>query len=249
MSASQVGVALPSAMDESGYTLTSSDFEFMRVDPSDAWRCARQEGPLGMTAALYERFVDTLRAALSAEGLADADVRLQGSSARFFSSPAKPFPASKPDLARQYMSEHGRIWSKADGDAIFAAYELQWPAIRPAQRPWDALYQLRVSPDPSDVDIQVASQLATDAVTEQLTARGIDVNEFPIENETYRFIWKQISDHLFLKLKTWADNWTDELDREVSVAVFGSNGPPVSAHPASSHFRESDWILVERSER
>jgi hypothetical protein len=48
----------------------------------------------------------------------------------------------------------------------------------------------------------------------------------------------------FPNLDEWADRWTNELEREMSYAVFPSLGPDdTTATGISVHYRSSDWVI------
>lgn len=233
----------PVVQDTAGYVLTDRDFRFLGIEVAAAHRCAAGTAPLGLTAAQYTSFTDTLEVALTEAGLDDADVRLQGSSVRFFSSPAKPFPRGKTDLAELYIDEHDAVWSEVDGNAIHAAYTAQWPTTRPSQRPYDSMYRLGVIEDPSDIDVQISSAAAYGAAERFIRGRGINPKELRMRSTRYSFIRKEIVRRLFLPVTGWATHWEAVTGRQVNLAYFGAGGPDESSHVASSHFKDTDWIV------
>lgn len=91
---------------------------------------ADRTAPLGQTPAQFREFTRTLFAALHADGLdpAAVDVRLQGSSARFFSGAHKSLPDR---------------WYHDGPD-------------RPLRRPFDSMHRLGLE-EPSDYDVQISS--------------------------------------------------------------------------------------------
>ena len=116
--------------DDSGYRLTRRDLDFLGITPEQVVDWADRTAPLGQTPAQFREFTRTLFAALHADGLdpAAVDVRLQGSSARFFSGAHKSLPDR---------------WYHDGPD-------------RPLRRPFDSMHRLGLE-EPSDYDIQISS--------------------------------------------------------------------------------------------
>ncbi|MBF4592014.1 hypothetical protein [Curtobacterium sp. VKM Ac-1395] len=224
--------------------MTDLDFEFVGVTVPVAIDCHSQRVPLGMTAPQYQQFLQTLEVALSADGLDDADVRLQGSAGQFFSSPAKRLPKDKGELLNVFMDEFGRRWEAEEGDRIFAAYKKQWPKDSPDQRPFDSLYRLGVAKHPSDVDVQISSDAALAVVRTDLREHGgVDPGSVTMADVKYSFLQKALTDFLFLYVQQWAERWRRHLNRDVNVVFFGRSGPPSNGKLFSSHFRDTDWIV------
>lgn len=233
----------PDVTDEDGYQLRAEDFDFLCIDEQAAWGCRERQLPLGIGNALYPFFVSELGEALDRERLTDADVRIQGSSVRFFSSPLKPFPVSQRELAQMFMSERGRMPEAREMSAIENRISAQWDANRPNQRPFDSMYFIGISPDPSDIDVQISSFAAFEIVRAIAAARGIDPAGLQIENGSYSFLDRGIADTEFLYLRRWVTRWETLLDRGVAVALFDGDGPPHSDGAVSSHFKSNDWIV------
>jgi hypothetical protein len=175
----------------------------------------------------------------------DADVRIQGSSAHFFSSPLKPFPQAQSSLADIYITEFGRVWTLDVGKAIVEVFTRQWPDQKPVRRPFDLLYKLGVSPQPSDIDVQISSAGAFALMRAYVEERGINADSITTQNPKYSFMRKELADTIFLYLRDWAETWTADLEREVNVAIFDFEGPQQSQGNFSSHFQDSDWVMKE----
>lgn len=237
----------PDVKDHSGYTLSEDDFLFLGIDQSAAWACVDKEFPLGVPSAEFPFFVRGLEDALRRHSLHDADVRVQGSSGRFFSSALKPFPQTKPDRAQLFMAEYGKVWSEVDLNAIELCISKQWSTGLPGQRPFDSLFKVGLSPDRSDIDVQISSDLAFEFAREIVSERGVDPDGIRFHNPSYDFLIKEISDTEFLFLNRWAAEWQDRLDRGVSIAIFESQGPPKSGREVSSHFQQDDWVILGES--
>ncbi|MER6357446.1 PrsW family glutamic-type intramembrane protease [Streptomyces sp. NPDC001634] len=86
---------------DTGYEIRTEDLEFLGLteEQVEAWQ--RFGAPLGMTPKQFKEFTADLREALAADGLdpENVDIRLQGSSAQFFSGSHKDFPTEE-DLGR-----------------------------------------------------------------------------------------------------------------------------------------------------
>jgi hypothetical protein len=80
--------------DDSGYRIQPRDCEFLGISPEQVEAWAGRQAPLGMTPTEFRDFSNSLYDALAREGfnVEDLDLRLQGSSARFFSGEHKSLP-------------------------------------------------------------------------------------------------------------------------------------------------------------
>ncbi|MBN3459629.1 hypothetical protein JNN96_36975 [Mycobacterium sp. DSM 3803] len=225
--------------DDSGYQVQPRDCEFLGITPEQVEVWANREAPLGMTPAEFREFNRSLYEALAREGInhGDVDVRLQGSSARFFSGEHKSLPSVSSTEIRDNPDALARMndWFGDD-------------ANRPLRRPFDSMYRLGLDPEPSDYDIQISSDAMVDACRERWEASG---SQGDMVNSKYGFIRKVIFGDMFPTLWEWAERWTAQTGRPVVPALFPTAGPPdTSAGGVSSHFRASDWrILPEEGEQ
>lgn len=216
--------------DDSGYRIQPRDCEFLGISPEQVEHWSNREAPLGMTPTEFRDFSSSLYDALAREGFTreDLDLRLQGSSARFFSGEHKSLPLGEdlqdnPD-ARARMD----TWLGDDAD-------------RPLRRPFDSMHRLGLDDEPSDYDLQISSDAMVDACRQRWEADG---SQGSLTNRKYGFVVKELFNDMFPALWEWVDEWTERTGRPVAPALFPSSGPPdTSAGGVSSHFRESDWQI------
>jgi hypothetical protein len=184
-----------------------------------------------MTPTEFREFSSSLYEALAREGFTaeDLDIRLQGSSARFFSGEHKSLDLDSPEV-RDNPDTQARV------DEWFGDDE-----NRPLRRPFDSMYRLGLDEEPSDYDIQISSDAMVDACRQLWEADGSHRTLF---NRKYGFVVKEVFEELFPGLWEWADRWTERTRRPVVPALFPSSGPPdTSSEKVSSHFRDSDWHI------
>jgi hypothetical protein len=228
---SDVSDLLPT--DDSGYQITPRDCEFLGITPQAVADWHARRAPLGMTPQQYGDFRDSLFAALQRDGFSpdDVDVRLQGSSAHFFSGPHKELPTAE----------------TIQDPAAAARYE-QWRGDaqeHPLRRPFDSMYRLGLEPEPSDYDVQVSS----DAMVAR--AEAVRQESFPdreLLHPKYGFVRKEIAESAFPELYANASEQGAALGRPVVPAVFPGSGPPDTSGSGrpSSHFRDTDWLIRPR---
>jgi hypothetical protein len=232
--------------DATGYIPTAKDLEFVSIELDDYRACAVHHYPLGLSAEKYDLFVRELLVALTWDGVASADVRIQGSSARFFSSVHKPMPYTTGGIFTVLRDAAGKPPHAVEVKKIKDLIEIQWPSYpRPSQRPFDSFFTLGIDRYPSDIDIQLSSDDAVDALRIRLGLTKTDWLDVDTTNAHYKFIDKRLSQQL-LYVHEWETNWQRVLKRGVSVALFSSSGPEsVNGEPEefSSHHKDSDWII------
>lgn len=220
--------------DDSGYQLRPRDAEFLDVSPESVTWWSRREAPLGMTPGKYQHFTESLYAALEADGISpdDVDIRLQGSSAHFFSGAHKRLATENdPEVQANEKAQAGlRAWF--DGDVE-----------RPLRRPYDAHRKLGLVRKKSDYDVQISS----DAMVRKCED-GWDQGAFDGQfiSPRYGFVNKECFRDTFPALTRWANSQGGRTGRKVMPALFASSGPKDSSPDVSSHFRSTDWI-VERN--
>jgi hypothetical protein len=233
--------------DDSGYRLTAADLEFLRISKVAAEECSNRIAPLGMTREQYKFFVQSLLEAVWRENFRHVDIRLQGSSVKFYSGPHKEMPYSRMELNEAYMSEQKKSPSLYQVDSVFAELESIWPpGNRPKRRPFDALYRIGIATEPSDYDVQISTDEAFKLIEQLVQRRGLNPEEVVVENPKYQFMRKEYSDGEFLYLQRWTAEWWKILDRPVNIAIFDSSGPRKNIDEGdelSSHFKASDWIV------
>lgn len=229
--------------DDTGYEIRAEDLEFLGLDEEQVEAWQRFEAPLGMTPEQYAEFKSSLNEALAADGIdaGQVDIRLQGSSAQFFSGSHKDFPTEQ-DLADQ-----------PEAQSKLAAWMGDRPeSERPARVPFDAKYLLGVEDGdgelepPSDYDVQLSSTEMVDKATATWEAADPDRRSASVIHPKYDFVDKPTVEQAFPALSEWKSQWEQETGREVAPALFTSEGPPDRTEVGkgiSTHFRESDWII------
>jgi hypothetical protein len=237
--------------DDSGYTLSAADLTFLAISDLDVAHCVDESLPLAMPSKHFEEFSRSLLQAIWLEGIREVDVRLQGSSVNFYSGRHKSMPNTATEAAEIFVRENGESPNHTQLMDIWNAVTAQWPdKSRPRRRPFDALFKLGISAEPSDYDVQIASDELFQKIADRLGFAGIDAHGLDVENSNYGFMRKEFADQDFLYLADWIARWEPVLDRPINIAIFRSSGPPKRTNdrpgapkPMSSHFKRSDWIV------
>lgn len=228
--------------DDSGYCPTRRVLDFLAVSEADIDELVGGSSPLGVSRDDYEAFKDSLDSALKADDIHDADIRLQGSSVRFFSGRHKRMPLERGDVLEVFLDLRRRSPDRAELDRIMAEIDNLWPERDvPARRPFDSLWKLRIDRYPSDVDAQVSSDAIAERAKAHVAGLGFPLESVVVENEKYAFIRKEYVAEVAPALTSWALRQSDVLPRPVTVAVFSASGPPKTDGPLSSHFKDDDW--------
>ena len=220
---------------DDGYTATPRDFAVAGVDDDAIRAMQARTAPLGFTPADWKSCVAELRAALIASGLDDADVRIRGSSTRFFSdNPDKQFPqseaayledASAVGLSEDEAQERWRRLGFASGGAL------------PTRHFFDSRYHLGLDTEHSDYDIQVSSDIVA-AQMEEYKLQYPNKDLVSSHGGHYKFAYVK---EPFPTLSTWAERWSRITGRDVIIASFSVIGPQ-----GSSQFQDADWVIIER---
>jgi hypothetical protein len=236
---------LPVLEDGHGYCVTAEALDFLRVSVEAAEACRRKQRPLGMTSVQYDQFRDSLFAALARDGVRECDVRLQGSSARFFSGGHKAMPWDRHEIVEQFRRGRRRLPEAFEVDAAQAAMGQVWPEgfPRPHRRPFDAMHRLGLEEHPSDYDLQLSSDEIVDRAKERIVTLGIPADQLTVHSATYAFVRKDLVEDVCPMIHIWSMRQSDILLRNVTVAVFPSSGPPDTGTALSSHFRADDWMI------
>ncbi|MDQ7877411.1 hypothetical protein Q9R08_05410 [Microbacterium sp. QXD-8] len=242
---------VPLIVDRAGYAITLDDLDFLGLTVDQAADMKRGALPLGMSAAVYQEFVESLRGALHDEGATDADVRIQGSSVKFFSGHHKAMPWDRDEIEDEYLKANSSTTplSAYSLNSILENLTGHWPdnSNRPEARPFDALYRVGLHGEASDYDVQISSHILVDKVRDQIRRRGVKPTDLRVNKPTYNFVKKEYSSQLAY-LAQWAAKACELAGRPVTVAVFDGGGPPDVREEfgeLSSHFRnDDDWIIV-----
>lgn len=242
--------ALPMVSDDSGFVVREADLQFLGIslESLGAWR--EQVVPLGLTVARYKIFTAKLSAALSADGLnpAECDVRLKGSAASFFSGFHKTLPTTRIDLVEAFRKLRGRVPEPFEIEEIEERLTKEWLPSRtpPLRRPFDAMHKLGIDRVPSDYDLQISSDEIVARCEQRAEILGVNPIFEVTFNSMYDFVRKDLVEACMPNLFVFSRLMSDAFGRDVSVAVFRSDGPPNrSDHVAelSAHFREGDWRI------
>jgi hypothetical protein len=235
----------PQIDDGRGYRVQVEELAFLRLGFEDMRAFCARRLPLGFTEPMFNQFVASLQVALKADALPGCDVRLQGSSANFFSSEFKPMPWHRADVFDVFRTERHRLPLPEELDSIESLLEEGWPGAqaRPMRRPFDSLRRVGIARYPSDYDIQLSSDDLVLRAGDAVRALGIPVDKSRVDHPDYDFIRKDIFEQICPALWIWSLLQSDVLGRSVTIAAFGSAGPPNTGKPVSSHFKDSDWII------
>jgi hypothetical protein len=220
--------SLPS--DGTGYQIQQRDLDFLGITDEQYGWWADRSAPLGMTPEQYVEFRLTLLEALQAEGVSpdEVDIRLKGSSAEFFSGIHKTL-FTEDDLA-------------GNPDAL--ARLAEWfgdDQNRPTRRPFDAHHKLGIE-EPSDYDLNISCSRLVE-VARALWESGRYDGEF---TQGHGYVKKTVMADAFPTLQQWSDHWSAVLGRDVSHAIFVSDGPYDTSQVGtgiSVHFRDTDWTV------
>jgi hypothetical protein len=216
--------------DDSGYRIQPRDCEYLGILPEQVEAWANRDAPLGMTPTEFREFSDSVYNTLAREGFSaeDLDIRLQGSSARFFSGEHKSLPFDSDLYDTPEALARVESWFGDDEN-------------RPLRRPFDSMHRLGLDDEPSDYDIQISSDSMVDACRRRWEADG---SHGDLMNQKYGFIDKRLFKSMFPALWQWATEWEGRTGRPVVPALFASSGPPdTTSTGVSSHFRQSDWRI------
>ena len=167
--------------------------------------------------------------------------------AEVFSGHHKKMVWSRSEVLELYRSENKCVPMIGEFDEIFRKYSARWQdRVRPTRRPFDVLFRSRLSPEPSDYDVQVSSDQILGRARTRITELGVDPTDLTISSAAYNFVRKDLVEIVCPHLRLWSIRQTQALRRLVAIAVFPASGPPNKEDtmgPLSAHFRESDWRI------
>ena len=166
----------------------------------------------------------------------DADVRIKGTSAEFFSrNPSKPFPHSEREVLAAAKA------TGANEDLVLNHWK-ESPYAKTVDLPnacfWDCRHRLGLDPHPSDYDFQLSSD---EIVTRLQNAypNGLDLRGQPIWSDHGGHVRFAAVRRFYPEVTRWIDRWTDSTQRHVNVACFPAAGPSSDV----SKFDSQDWQL------
>lgn len=237
----------PKLDDGYGYRVCISDLDFLGLSPSQVREARSQKCPLGMTPTQFDRFLITLERSLMADGIDDAEVRLQGSSAHFFSGHHKSMVYERGRIATTIFDSQRRLPDPTELDSIMQKQcSLLWEDRRgPHRRPFDSFFRLGITSYPSDYDVQISSNSLYNKVVDSLTEAGLgDELLFRRTSRKYAYIRNRLVAEVCKHTVAWQLRQSSILHRPVEVAAFPAAGPPEIANDrSSSHHRTSDWVI------
>ncbi|MFB8762097.1 hypothetical protein [Nocardiopsis alba] len=132
--------------DDSGYSITKRDMEFLEIDPVQLKWLGEKKAPMGMTPEIYERFGTEMMEAIQQDGFdpSQVDIRLKGTGSGFFSGKHKSMPTEQDLINHPEALRRHREWFRDSKN-------------RPLRRPHDAMFKLGIENVPSDFDIDINS--------------------------------------------------------------------------------------------
>jgi hypothetical protein len=201
-----------------------------------------------MTTLQFTDFQNSLKIALSRDGLTDCDVRLKGSSAVFYSGWHKLMPYKREALSKAFHAalSRNRPPQQWELNSLENTVNNVWSQfLRPIRRPFDSMHRIGVDLYPSDYDIQVSSdQLAALVMARAVALGGVA----DLTSKKGGFFKTDIVEFVCPNLTTqWAVQQGYKLKRDVAVRAFPAVGPPNQTSKIghlSSHFRGTDWRLI-----
>ena len=218
--------------DGEGYNVKPRDLVTAGITPDEAQAMLDRRAPLGFTARLWANCVQGLQAALANANLDDADVRIHGTSAQFFSDQHKPFPQTLAELRQQAPAYHV---SDADVSWLWHWLDYEDGPDLPHYHFFDSRRRFRIALSPSDYDIQLSSDKLDAAMWSYM-------RQYPnrqVRSSRGGHYKHEYVAEVFPSLGAWAQDWIDRTGRQVNVAGFPSVGPT-----GSSRFASTDWVIV-----
>lgn len=240
----------PPICDEGGYCLRERDLTFLDLGRGhvELWR--KRLVPLGLSELQYAGLKRELAKALRNEQVdaGQCDVRLQGSSSRFFSAGHKRLPTTRDELIDVFREQRNRLPDDFEVDEIERRLREVWvtDGEYPRLRPFDSLWRLSITREPSDLDLQISSDVLVDRCVGELHRLGQRATEARVNNRVYSFVRKDLLESALPHLYLFSLRMSDALSRHVSLALFPSSGPPDVSEDVgalSAHFRDTDWVL------
>jgi hypothetical protein len=229
------------AVDSSGYRTAERDLDYCRVTPEGFGDLQRGDAPLGLSAVEYREMKSDLEAALARDGLTDADVRLQGTAAHFYSrNPEKQFLAG-PEAIHAHCDKARRDGYDIDPRAEQAAVDRYTEAgyADGGPRPRDKMFDqdhvaTGLAHERSDYDVQISSD---NLQTKMEQYRQEHPDDKLVSDHGGHWNHNALKNN-FEGLASWSSSWTDRTGRDVNLAGFAGAGPE-----RPSAFSDKDWVI------
>ncbi len=221
---------MKSIHDSIQYEAKAREFSVAWVIPKHIRVMQARLAPLGFMEDQWNICLTELRHALIESDLLDADVRIRGSSTRFFSGCHKPFPKSYTGC----LEEAGKCRSRCSEDELLEYWQLSGydgDSNLPSRHYWDSRYRLGLSRHPSDYDIQISSNTLAQRMSAYMTDAVISRHGGHFKHD---FVVQE-----FPPLGEWAENWAVRTGRDVNIASFKGQGPE-----GPSAFHTDDWVIM-----
>ncbi|NUS42791.1 MAG: GNAT family N-acetyltransferase, partial [Mycobacteriaceae bacterium] len=214
------GELTPTATDPSGYVTTSRELALANVTVSAYADMTDGRAPLGFDPESWRLCVDELRQALLADGISDADVRLKGTSAYFYSGDAtKVFPQSTAEV--ESMARTASDATRVDANVLVERAVQNYreagygnDAAKPSRAFFDSANRLGISIERSDYDFQLCSDILGRRFDDLARSEGIDVYT---KGDWYS---PYLLGRVAPELQQWVARWEEIQNRWISVATY-----------------------------
>jgi hypothetical protein len=234
---------------ESKYVYQPRDYKFAEVSSQEVQDMFARKAPLGIPPVEWNGMIRELHDDLRASHVADADIRLKGSSTTFFSGNAatKGFPQNVEEVKQRaiayYTSKKNAsadVAKKAaeEGAAAYTAAGFTTPPI-PRHSFFNSLGKLNVD-ERSDYDFQLVSDTVAQKFQQYLSENeNMRAACTSTKSETGELLKGKCLKHIpdLKPLADWAQDWSVKVDHEVAISVFPRTGK-------SPDLRDTDWIVV-----
>ena len=227
----------PVLLDAGGYQLQPRDAAFIGVSLDSLRAVAGRAYPLGFPSSEeWQTCLAELRAALQGDGLLDADVRLKGTAADFFSRhPDKLFPRNGGEC-HAIAAARGSDGPAAEARWNAAPYAMA--SVLPNRCFWDCRHQLGISGELSDYDFQISSSTLESRILAMSPSAARQRRALiSRDGGQYR---DAVVRRGFPALDAWSARWQAQLKRNVNIAGFPAAGPTALI----SRFDANDWVVV-----
>ena len=218
--------------DGAEWTMKAEDAYFANLSPKEIVDWRSRNSPFLLTNDQWSNFTRDLYGALQSDGFnAPLDIRMNGSSARLFSSPTKSVPASARDAIILYENESKTEVTQEKARDIITNYD-EWlgPESQrqmtdiPRYRYVDLMYKLGIG-ERSDIDLQIAS----DAIGQKVEQLGISEGVSPdkIKVASYGFYKRSLVDKVLPNTNAVMQQWSSDpaLGIDFTFALFDGIGP------------------------
>jgi len=232
--------------DGAQWKMKPEDAYFTGLTAEDITDWRQRNSPFLLSNSQWDSFTHDLYSALNSDGFtAPHDIRLNGSTARLFSSPTKPIPSTARDAIVLYENETKTEISQEKAKDILINYD-RWLGAEsqresddiPRYRTVDLMANLGIG-DRSDIDLQITSDTIAKKVAEVAAREGISSDK--IKHKTFGFYDKKLVAESLPNTSAVMKKWSSDADIGIdfTFVLFDGVGPMNSI----AHFRNSDWMV------